>query len=145
MYRIEKFRQTRSALFAFARGIRQEVFVTEQQVPESLEYEHDEEAWHYLLFEDDIPKATARWRETESGIKLERFAIPLKFRNKGLGSIILKRVLDDTQPLRKTIYLHAQVSAVRFYERAGFATSGGSFFEAGIEHYRMVYSGDESI
>ena len=51
-------------------GIRRIVFVDEQKVDASLEYDHEEEATHYLVFEDEIPVATGRWRKTTEGIKL---------------------------------------------------------------------------
>jgi predicted GNAT family N-acyltransferase len=126
-----------SAEQAFA--IRRLVFVEEQGVDANLEYDHEEEAHHYLLFLGEKPIATARWRETEKGIKLERFAVIPSFRNRGIGEMILKEVLKDISPLEKTIYLHAQVNAVRFYERNGFFKVGEQFTEAGIVHFLMKY------
>jgi predicted GNAT family N-acyltransferase len=126
---------------AFA--VRTKVFVEEQQVDPDLEYDtYEVVSQHYLVY---IPGGeaigTARWRETENGIKLERFAILPAYRNKQVGALLLEKVLSDTIPLRKPIYLHAQLRAVPFYQRQGFATTGEPFREAGMEHYLMIYSG----
>jgi len=117
--------------------IRRKVFVDEQGVDSTLEYNNEEQSNHYLLFLAGKPIATARWRETEKGIKLERFAVLPEFRNRGFGEIILKEVLKDVKPSGKTIYLHSQSRAVPFYERNGFMKEGEMFVEAGIEHYYM--------
>ena len=120
---------------AFA--IRRKVFVDEEGVDPELEYDHEEEAQHYLLFLGEKALATARWRETEKGIKLERFAVLPDYRNRGLGGIILKEVIQDVIPLGKTVYLHSQLRAVPFYERNGFVKEGPVFYEAGMGHYFM--------
>ncbi len=122
---------------AFA--IRRKVFVEEQGVDAAMEYDHEDEAHHYLLILAGKPIATARWRKTEKGIKLERFAVLPGFRNRGIGEIILKEVLKDVIPLKKMIYLHSQVNATSFYERNGFTKFGEQFTEAGIEHFVMHY------
>jgi predicted GNAT family N-acyltransferase len=129
------FSDTKQAEQAFA--IRRMVFVEEEGVDPGLEYDHEEEAHHYLLLMAGKALATARWRETEKGIKLERFAVLPEFRNRGLGGIILKEVLKDVIPLGKAIYLHSQLRAVPFYERNGFVKDGDLFFEAGMGHYLM--------
>lgn len=139
MIKIEKFLSTDSDRYRLARGIRHEVFVDEQNVPEELEYDNDEEAVNYLLYEDGLAKGTARWRETSAGIKLERFAVFASERGKGYGTLLLERILEDVMPTGKRIYLHAQISAVSYYLKAGFQTEGHSFSEAGIEHYLMVF------
>ena len=117
--------------------IRRKVFVDEQGVDPGLEYDREDQAHHYLLTLADKPIATARWRETEKGIKLERFAVLPEFRNRGFGEIILEEVIKDVIVTGKVVYLHSQSRAVPFYERHGFVKEGEAFFEAGIEHYYM--------
>ena len=123
--------------------IREEVFVVEQQVPKNLEYdEFESECRHFIALSDGFPCATARWRFTKKGIKLERFAVLQAFRSKGIGSELVKNVLEDIANIPETkgklIYLHAQVSAVPLYLKFGFGKEGEPFEEAGIEHYVMV-------
>ena len=137
MLEIKRFGFQDKELFNISSAIRTKVFVEEQQVDRALEYDHEEESHFYLMYIDGKPLATARWRETEKGIKLERFAMLKEFRNLGLGSELLKEVLKDVQKLDKKIYLHSQLMAVSYYERVGFVKVGDKFTEAGIAHYLM--------
>jgi predicted GNAT family N-acyltransferase len=123
-------------------GIRKEVFVKEQQCAEEIEWEFEEESTHYLAFYNGIAVGTARWRETEKGIKLERFAVLKDYRKMQVGSALLKAILNATLPLNKQIYLHAQVHAQPFYAKYGFEPTGSLFEEAGIVHIKMVYAGN---
>ena len=126
-----------SILFDQVRLIREEVFIEEQKVPEEIEYEFEEESNHYLAFFEEEAIATARYRETEEGIKLERFATLEEFRNKGIGAAILNKILHDIRKEKKLIYLNAQEFAVPFYQKHGFEVAGEMFMEANIKHYRM--------
>ena len=139
MFEVKRFSIADKEMAEKAFAIRKQVFVAEQGVDPALEYDHEEEACHFLLFLGEKPVATARWRETEKGIKLERFAVLPGFRNRGIGEIILKEVLKEVLPLEKPVYLHSQVKAVPFYQRNGFFTVGGQFTEAGIGHFLMEY------
>ena len=125
-------------------SIREQVFVVEQQVPRDAEYDQFEPtARHYLAELDGIPCGAARWRETEKGIKLERFAVLEPYRNKQVGAKLLQAVLDDIKNVQASpcIYLHAQLPAVNFYKRHGFKTEGDMFVECDIKHYKMIYTG----
>jgi predicted GNAT family N-acyltransferase len=137
MIEVKRFSTDDKDLAELAFSIRRKVFVVEQGVDPNLEYDKEDQANHYLLLLAGRPIATARWRETEKGIKLERFAVLPEFRNRGFGEIILEEVLEDVRSMGKTVYLHSQVRAVPFYERNGFFKEGEMFVEAGIEHYYM--------
>lgn len=127
---------------AFA--IRTQVFVDEQHVPREDEYdEHDRtDATHYLArTEDGTPCGAARWRRTDKGVKLERFAVLAPYRNQQAGAALLAQVLQDVHAAHPgaQVYLHAQLPAVRFYERHGFEKAGDMFAECDINHYKMVW------
>ena len=93
---------------------------------------------HFLATFDGTPCGAARWRKTEDGYKLERFAVLKEFRGKGVGLRLVKAVLADIPPGVSNIYLNAQLSAVGFYEPLGFMPVGERFEEAGITHQQMV-------
>lgn len=136
--RIEVYRHGEQPYTDDAHSVRDEVFIVEQEVDRSEEFEFEEESIHYLLYEDDLPLATGRWRKTDNGIKLERFAVLKSHRNKGLGGAVLKRILEDLRGREEQLYLHAQLPAIPFYERYGFRVEGDEFIEADIRHYRMT-------
>lgn len=122
--------------------IREEVFVVEQQVAAAEEFdEFEDESHHFVaLDENDEPIGSARWRPTEKGIKLERFTAKKTWRGKGIGTAIVKAVLDDISEKADKgtyLYMHAQLPAVPLYLKFGFQTKGDQFDECGIMHYHM--------
>lgn len=125
---------------AFA--IREEVFVVEQEVASDEEFdEFEDESHHFVaLGSQDQPIGSARWRKTEKGIKLERFTVKKELRGKGLGSAIVKAVLDDLKEKEASgtyLYMHAQLDAVPLYAKFNFQKKGEQFDECGIMHYLM--------
>ncbi len=138
---IEKFSTCNKIFFEIACSIRTEVFVNEQHVPESIEYDGmDDESVHFLLFHAGKPIVTARCRTVENAYKLERFATLEPYRGKNFGKILLTFILDFLKPRKKKIYLHSQDSAVGFYLKNGFLLEGNEFYEADIKHFKMIYS-----
>lgn len=122
--------------------IRDEVFVQEQCVPSEEEYdEYEETSRHFLAHAEGTPCGTARWRFTDKGIKLERFAVLKEFRSRRAGSALVQAVLEDVkhhpQFKNQTIYLHAQVTAMPLYAKFGFQPVGDMFLECDIQHYKM--------
>lgn len=127
-----------------AHSIREQVFVHEQNVPRDAEYDqYEATAKHYLATYNQTPCGAARWRVTDDGVKLERFAVLQPYRNKKIGGHVLKAVLEDVLAAHpeKKIYLNAQLPAVDFYKQHGFITEGDMFTECDIVHYKMIYKG----
>lgn len=126
---------------AFA--IREKVFVEEQQVSREEEYdEFEKSSAHFLaLNEQGEPAGTARWRFTDKGIKLERFAVLKESRGTGVGTALVAAVLEDVEAHPHTegkkVYLHAQLTAVPLYAKFGFEKKGEQFEECNIWHYQM--------
>ena len=122
-------------------AIRREVFVGEQNCPPELEWEFEEESNHFLATVDGEPVGASRWRKTDKGYKLERFAVLAKFRGKGVGQELVKTVLNDLPKDATYVYMHAQLPAIPLYEKFNFHKIGDEFEEAGIRHYKMVKNG----
>ncbi len=140
MIKVESFDFSNKIKFNEALAIRKQVFVIEQGIDENLEYDgYDSESKHYVAYFSNVPIGTARWRNTETGIKFERFAVLSEYRNKNIGKLILCEALKDTVKLNKTIYLNAQITAVNFYLKNKFVKVGDYFLEAEIKHIKMEY------
>lgn len=116
--------------------IRRAVFVEEQAIPEKDEWD-DEDAGsvHVLALLNRDPVGTGRLNRAG---KIGRIAVIAGHRGRGIGTQILLRLLDEARRLGiREPCLHAQVQAVPFYEKLGFACRGEAFDEAGIPHVRM--------
>jgi predicted GNAT family N-acyltransferase len=133
---VSKITQNQDLEKAFA--IRNTVFVGEQNCPPELERENEELSTHFLATIDGIPVGACRWRKTDAGYKLERFAVLKEYRGKGVGQALLSAVLADLPSDAAYIYLNAQLDAIALYAKFGFQTEGPQFEEAGIQHFKMV-------
>jgi len=119
-------------------AIRRQVFCIEQNVSEEIEMdEFDEDATHILAYIDNKPIGTARWRFTEDGAKMERFAVLIEYRGKGVGEALVNYTLGKLKDY-DYIYLNAQESVIKFYEKFGFDVVGDRFYEADIPHKMMI-------
>ncbi|HKG08065.1 MAG TPA: GNAT family N-acetyltransferase [Pedobacter sp.] len=121
---------------AFA--VRKTVFVEEQNCPPELEWEHEDESIHFLALINGEACGACRWRKTDKGYKLERFAVLKEHRGKRIGQALVAAVLSDLPDDAEYIYLNAQLEAMRMYSRFGFIAEGEQFEEAGIQHFKMV-------
>jgi predicted GNAT family N-acyltransferase len=116
--------------------IRREVFIREQGIPESEEWDgEDATSVHVLATLNREPVGTGRLNRAG---KIGRIAVLPGLRGRGIGTLILRQLLDEARRLGiREPCLHSQVQAVPFYERLGFERKGGVFDEAGIPHVRM--------
>ena len=116
--------------------VRHAVFVEEQEIHEKDEWDDaDGLSVHALARLNRDPVGTGR---LEPAGKIGRIAVIAGQRGRGIGTQILLRLLDEARRLGiREPYLHAQVQAVPFYEKLGFACGGDEFDEAGIPHVRM--------
>jgi len=116
------------------------VFNSEQGVDKDIIFDGlDFEAIHYLLLIDGNVAATARWRETDEGVKIERMAVKKEYRSLGIGFLLMKFILKELLSAHRVIYLHAQEQVVEFYKSLKFFKTSDSFSEANIIHYKMIY------
>lgn len=123
---------------ALAHEIRQAVFVREQGVPREVEVDgRDDEALHFLAWLGARAVATARVRRTADGHKLERVAVLEPLRGRRVGDALIRHVLS-VLPARERVYVHAQSTALGFWERLGFVAEGPGFVEGGLDHRYMA-------
>lgn len=121
-------------------SIRRNVFVNEQNILEKIEFDDESiDATYFIAQYKNIYVGTARYRLTDFGIKLERFAVLKSYRNLGVGKQLALYILNSIKN-QKLIYLHAQETVINFYSKLGFKKSGSQFFEAEIPHQKMIYN-----
>lgn len=119
------------------RAVRIAVFVIEQNIPEELEWdEHDATSMH-VLAEDAAGTPIGCGRLLPDG-HIGRLAVLSEWRGRGVGAALLAR-LTELARMRgdRRVLLNAQVQAIPFYARYGYAPIGAPFAEAGIAHQTM--------
>lgn len=136
---VNKIRYPEDLEKAFA--IRKTVFVEEQNCPPELEQDNEEVSVHFLARLEGEPAGACRWRKTEAGYKLERFAVLKAYRGRQVGQALVSAVLKDLPEDAGHIYLNSQLSAMGLYAKFGFEVEGPQFEEAGIQHFKMVKKG----
>ncbi len=125
--------------YQLALEIRKAVFIIGQNVPEHIEIDqYEDTATHILAIMTGQEVGTARWRQTNAGMKLERFAVLEPYRGTGIGKTLVEFALHELQT-EPYIYLYAQQQVIPFYEQFSFKGSGNLFLEADIPHIKMVF------
>ena len=117
--------------------VREQVFIQEQHVPEELEWDdHDAKAIHVVAI-DTHNQVIGTARLLADG-HIGRMAVLTAWRKTGIGSAMLQKLLSIAKErgLSK-VFLHAQTSAIGFYENHGFRSLGEEFMDAGIPHRYM--------
>lgn len=124
--------------------IRRDVFVEEQKVPKEIEYdEWDQKAFHLVVYDQGIPKATGRCILKEGIYSLGRIAVVKEARGQGFGDLVVRMLVRKAfQQGAKEVHLHAQLQVQDFYEKLGFEAYGEVYEEAGIDHISMVRKED---
>jgi predicted GNAT family N-acyltransferase len=121
-------------------ALRTRVFVDEQGVPAEIEQDAADETAVHAISRDAAGRVVATGRLLVAGTTatIGRMAADASVRGQGHGAAVLAE-LHRQAVLRGVteVELHAQVSARRFYERAGYAAVGDVYQEAGIDHITM--------
>lgn len=120
-------------------GIRKKVFILEQNVNPHEEFDQFEAtSEQFLVTKENLPIATCRIREIETGMKVERVAVLSEYRNKGVGRFLIGKILEIFKNSASQIcYLYSQLDKIAFYQKFGFIEEGEIFLDADIPHKLM--------
>ena len=119
--------------------IRTTVFVEEQGFNEEFDT-IDDFSTHLVLFCDDKAAAVCRFYfdNDRNEYLIGRLAVLPQYRGKGFGADL---VVEAEEIIRsrggKSISLHSQCQAQRFYEKLGFSAYGESDFDEDCPHQWM--------
>lgn len=121
-------------LTAAGRAIREEVFVREQGYTEEFD-EIDGRARHAVVCADGVPAAAGRGFFDGETYVLGRLAVRLPYRGKGLGRALVEGLEQDAAARGATVVrLTAQLHALPFYAKLGYAETGERAFDEGHPH-----------
>jgi predicted GNAT family N-acyltransferase len=119
-------------------ALRHQVFVIEQGVPVELEIDGEDDAACHVAALIDNSQVIGTGRMLASG-KIGRMAVRSDMRCQGVGRAVLDALINEARTHGLAgVSLGAQLSAVAFYQRAGFSCQGDVFIDAGIDHRQMV-------
>ena len=125
-----------------AYSLRRTVFVLEQNVPVDIEYdEFDAIAQHIICKHGAKVVGTGRVVFFDDGAKIGRVAVPIEYRGNGIGRMLMDELIRICHEKgENSIYANVQLTARGFYAKLGFKEVGDIFYEADIEHVKMVLS-----
>ena len=119
------------------KAIRTQVFIEEQKVPASLGGDDQDETAIHVLTTDSNGQGLGTARLLPNG-QIGRMAVLAQYRRQGLGHEMLMLLLHTARENGyPRVFLHAQTSAVGFYQKHGFIIRGKEFMEADIPHQTM--------
>ena len=119
-------------------SLRRRIFIEEQHVPEALEWDGLDDTAQHFLARDANGAAIGCARLLAHG-KVGRMAVLPEWRRFGVGSALLHAALAACRLCgERAATLSAQVTAIPFYEKAGFRAYGDIYLDAGIPHRNMI-------
>lgn len=148
--------------FGDLRVVRETVFIREQGVPSELELDAADPHCVHVVARDEqgVAIGTGRLVPPDSGAagdgdvpdaeapaaRIGRMAVLADWRARGVGDALLRELMAAARDRGWTrVALHAQATAIRFYQRHGFLPRGARFTEAGIDHLAMWRSLDGTM
>jgi len=123
-----------------AYSVRKIVFVEEQNVPLEEEIDQfEDEATHFVLYNEGSPIGAGRFRIVDGYGKVERICVLKDSRKSGAGKVIMNGIekFAEEKGLKK-LKLNAQTHAIPFYSQLGYEVVSEEFLDAGIPHKTMI-------
>ena len=118
-------------------SVRRAVFVEEQNVPESIDFDGTDPDFIHVLATDKTGRPVGTARINRKG-KIGRMAALKKYRRRGIGRKMIQVLMNYGREIAITdFHLSAQITAVGFYEKMGFEPYGEEFIEADMKHINM--------
>jgi predicted GNAT family N-acyltransferase len=106
--------------------------------PSFCKVEGDESALHYGVKVDRKTVSVASVYINYESARLRKFATLVEYQNQGIGTVLLKRMLEDAKSSNiGTFWFDARESAIEFYARFGFIAEGERFFKSDVPYFKM--------
>jgi len=120
------------------RFVRRAVFITEQSIPEEMEWDEFDAVSRHAIAEDAAGAAIGCGRLLPDG-HIGRLAVLSTWRGRGVGAALLRHLVDLARARgHARAVLNAQTRAMPFYARHGFVAEGDEYLEATIPHRTMA-------
>ncbi len=122
-------------------ALRQTVFVEEQQIPATLEFDDlDQTCPYYLWIENNQPIATVRYQMKDpKTLQPDRFCVAADHRGQGYGKRLLSLLEERGRRAgAASASLSAETTASGFYLSCGYQISSAPYLEDGISCVTMM-------
>ncbi len=108
------------------------------EVPEFCVVEGDSEALHFgVIINEQIVCVASVYTDVKSA-RLRKFATLSQFQGQGIGSCMLNHLVSKLKAQGiNYLWFDARGSAVGFYNRLGFNTTGELFYKNKVSYYKM--------
>lgn len=104
----------------------------------AMEMEEDQHGIHFGGFMDNKLVAVVSLFQNGTDFQFRKFAVAADMQGKGIGRDLLDYIIDFAKTEGATrIWCNARYSAVGFYQRSGFNSTGELFERKGI-HYEIM-------
>ena len=120
--------------------LRRTVFVEEQGYPLAVNNDGlDSSCLHLVLYADDEAAATARLIENGDGLLGSRFCVLKKYRVRGFGVLLVKRVLKylNEETDKQFLEVYTKPHLMKYYKAFGAFPTGQVHFIGGSIHIVM--------
>ncbi|WP_228410556.1 tRNA adenosine(34) deaminase TadA [Erysipelothrix piscisicarius] len=139
-----KIKKVDESMFKRYLDVRKKVFVDEQNIDPSEEYDEldildHQQVSHVVAMQQNHVIGTMRLYCSDRTMKIGRLAVLKPYRNKKIASKLVRYAIiqAENNGIDK-IELNAQLSAMNIYKRQGFEITGEIYEEVGISHIKMI-------
>ena len=116
--------------------VRESVFIGEQGISSSEEWDHFDDISQHVGLMNHKPVGTGRLGPDG---RIGRLSVIKNQRGIGHGRMILNELEKIAISLNfKQVYVHSQNEALQFYKKAGYVETGGEFVECRKPHQKMI-------
>ena len=105
------------------------------------ELANEDKQLHFGLFEpeDNLIACVVAVKLSPTDARIRQMAVSPSHQRRGLGTGLMNALEAHLRSRGfRTLVLHARTSAVRFYEKLGYAVTGDEFIDVTIAHVRMA-------
>ncbi|WP_158825020.1 GNAT family N-acetyltransferase [Mucilaginibacter lacusdianchii] len=94
----------------------------------AMAMDEDNQGLHFGAFTADKLVGVISLFQKANDFQFRKFAISSAFQNQGIGALMLQYITEFAQLQGGTrLWCNARLSAVNFYQKAGFRTTGNTF------------------
>jgi phosphoribosylformimino-5-aminoimidazole carboxamide ribotide isomerase len=114
--------------------LRHEVLYPHKKIHE-MEMEEDSDGFHFAAFTDNKVVAVVSLFQNCKDFQFRKFAVDPAYQSRGIGSSVLTYITDFAKTNGGTrLWCNARLSAVDFYLKYGFSSTGKTFTRDGFDY-----------